>query len=147
VARSTQSNNPAQAENELVFKQGTFTAMTTTKSYDNLNRLTAISSIGGASSASPISYAYTYNAANQRTLSSLADSSYWRYDYDALGQSWCRQSKRLEVNGIGRIWACFRAYGAFFGLVFCCIELERIYGRSRKRWCPMGAKMDPKIVP
>jgi len=57
--------------------------MTTTKQYDYLNRLTGISSVGGASSASPISFNYNYNAANQRTRNALADGSYWVYGYDS----------------------------------------------------------------
>ena len=59
--------------------------MTTSNKYDYLNRLTAISS-GGASSTSPISFQYAYNAANQRTQVTLIDGSYWLYGYDALGQ-------------------------------------------------------------
>jgi RHS repeat-associated protein len=52
-----------------------------------VNRLTQISSVGGASSASPISFNYTYNQANQRTKNVLADGSYWIYQYDSLGQA------------------------------------------------------------
>jgi len=58
--------------------------MTTTKQYDNLNRLTSISS--SPSSSSSISYAYAYNGANQRTAITNADNSQWVYQYDALGQ-------------------------------------------------------------
>jgi len=58
--------------------------MTTTKSYDNLNRLTAISSAPSASSA--VTFNYTYNSANQRTRRTESDSSYWSYQYDTLGQ-------------------------------------------------------------
>jgi RHS repeat-associated protein len=58
--------------------------MVTTKTYDSLNRLTAISSTPSA--ASPISYTYTYNNANQRVRVSLADGSAWQYIYDSLGQ-------------------------------------------------------------
>jgi RHS repeat-associated protein len=54
--------------------------MTTTKQYDYLNRLTSISSTPS------ISHAYQYNAANQRTTATLADSSYWVYTFDSLGQ-------------------------------------------------------------
>ena len=32
------------------------------------------------------SFAYTYNAANQRVGRTESDSSYWLYQYDALGQ-------------------------------------------------------------
>ena len=72
---------------QIQFKQNTTTRMTTTRAYDYLNRLTSISSVGGASSASPITFSYNYNAANQRTRNTLADGSYWIYQYDSLGQA------------------------------------------------------------
>jgi hypothetical protein len=50
----------ALGEPDSVHDSGTL-RMTTTKAYDNLKRLTSISSIGGASSASPISFNYSYN--------------------------------------------------------------------------------------
>jgi RHS repeat-associated protein len=78
------ANSPLVSQ--IVFKQSGTTRMTTTKQYDYLNRLTSISSVGGASSASPISFNYNYNPANQRTKDTLADSSYWIYGYDSLGQ-------------------------------------------------------------
>jgi hypothetical protein len=58
--------------------------MTTTKSYDYLNRLLVISSSSSASASS--SFSYQYNDANQRTVARLADGSYWVYSYDSLGQ-------------------------------------------------------------
>ncbi len=58
--------------------------MTTTKAWDNQNRLTQISSV--PSVASVVSFSYGYNAANQRIRRTDADGSYWRYEYDALGQ-------------------------------------------------------------
>ena len=58
--------------------------MVTTKSYDFLNRLSAISS--APSAGSTVSYSYTYNAANQRVRSQLADGSSWQFIYDSLGQ-------------------------------------------------------------
>ena len=61
------------------------TSMMTTKQYDYLNRLTQISSQSSAS-IPPLSFNYSYNAANQRTKDKLADGSYWVYQYDALGQ-------------------------------------------------------------
>ncbi len=54
--------------------------MTTSKQYDFLNRVSSISSTPSNA------FAYQYNAANQRTMNRLADGSYWRYGYDALGQ-------------------------------------------------------------
>jgi RHS repeat-associated protein len=71
---------------QITFKSNSVTRMTTTKQYDYLNRLTSISSVGGASSASPISFNYNYNNANQRTRNAQADGSYWIYNYDSLGQ-------------------------------------------------------------
>ena len=64
---------------QITFKQATTTRMTTTKQYDHLNRLTSISS-------SPFSSSYAYNNVNQRIRNTLADGSYWLYEYDALGQ-------------------------------------------------------------
>jgi YD repeat-containing protein len=58
--------------------------MTTTKSYDYLNRLTGISS--APSGASALSFNYKYNDANQRIQVLLADGSFWLYEYDSLGQ-------------------------------------------------------------
>jgi hypothetical protein len=58
--------------------------MTTTKSYDYLNRLLSISSSSSASASS--SFSYQYNDANQRTVARLGDGSYWVYLYDSLGQ-------------------------------------------------------------
>jgi len=58
--------------------------MTTTKNYDNLNRLTSIHSGTGVS---PVAvFDYQYNTANQRTRRTEADNSYWDYTYDSLGQ-------------------------------------------------------------
>ena len=52
---------------QIVYSTGGSTRMTTTKQYDDLNRLTQISSLPGASGLLPLAYNYTYNAANQRT--------------------------------------------------------------------------------
>ncbi len=59
--------------------------MTTTKSYDFLNRLTSINS-ANASSVVLDSHGYSYNSANQRTSMTNADGAYWVYGYDSLGQ-------------------------------------------------------------
>jgi len=66
--------------------QGGTTRLTTTKSYDNLNRLSSISSQPSALGAQPFAAAYTYNSANQRTKAVREDNAYWSYAYDALGQ-------------------------------------------------------------
>ena len=70
----------------IVFQHNGQTMMTTTKTYDYLNRLT------GISSSSSSSFNYTYNSANQRTradvggASSTGPTTYWLYQYDPLGQ-------------------------------------------------------------
>jgi RHS repeat-associated protein len=64
---------------QITFAHSGTTEMTTSKQYDYLNRLSSISSPSN-------SFAYQYNAANQRTQSVLDDGSYWQYQYDALGQ-------------------------------------------------------------
>jgi hypothetical protein len=69
---------------QIVFKTNTTTRMTTTKSYDFLDRLASISS--SSSSSSPISFNYQYNNANQRSRVTLADGSYWLFAYDPIGQ-------------------------------------------------------------
>ncbi len=71
---------------QITYRASGATRMTTTKSYDKLNRLTAISSQPGAAGAGPVSFNYTYNDANQRTRVSLEDGSFWIYQYDKLGQ-------------------------------------------------------------
>lgn len=60
--------------------------MTTTKQYDDLNRLTQVSSQPGAAGLPAVAFNYNYNPANQRTQDKLADGSYWVYGYDTLGQ-------------------------------------------------------------
>jgi len=70
----------------IVFKQSGTTRMTTSERHDFLNRLQQISSVPGSSGVSPLTFGYTYNDANQRTRVNLADSSFWIYEYDALGQ-------------------------------------------------------------
>src|SRR5262245_20990893 len=62
--------------------------MSTVKNYDYLNRLSSIGSHpGGTPSLSSVTYNYQYNDANQRTRVTLADGSYWLYEYDSLGQA------------------------------------------------------------
>jgi RHS repeat-associated protein len=86
------ANSPLVAQ--INFTNNGSGRMTTTKSYDFLNRLIAISSVGSGPS-SLASFAYVYNSASQRTRVALADGSYWRYQYDALGQ----------VNAGKKYWA------------------------------------------
>ena len=71
--------------NNIVFAASGITKMTITKSYDNVNRLTSISS-SAPNAFGVSSHSYSYNTANQRTRVDLADGSYWIYQYDPLGQ-------------------------------------------------------------
>ena len=66
------------------FAKSGSTVVTTKEMWDCLNRLTNIITTNGASAVS--SSAYRYNQANQRTNVTTADSSYWVYQYDSLGQ-------------------------------------------------------------
>ncbi len=68
----------------LTFNNGTADVLTTTKTNDKLNRLLSVSSV--PTGASTVGYAYLYNTANQRIRATLADGSYWVYQYDSLGQ-------------------------------------------------------------
>ncbi|MBI3774443.1 MAG: RHS repeat-associated core domain-containing protein, partial [Gammaproteobacteria bacterium] len=81
--------------NTVLFKQGITQKMTTSKQFDYLNRLSSVSSAPSASSA--VSSSYAYNDANQRTRATLADSSYWVYEYDTLGQ--VKSGKRYWSDG------------------------------------------------
>jgi hypothetical protein len=76
------ANSPLVSQ--ITFRSNTFTSMTTTKSYDLLNRLSSISSAPSAQSA--VGFSYTYNSANQRTRMQMADGAFWVYEYDSLGQ-------------------------------------------------------------
>lgn len=78
------ANSPLVSQ--ITFSQSSVTRMTTTKTYDYLNRLTQISSAPSASYTLPLAFNYNYNPANQRTKDTLVDGSYWIYGYDSLGQ-------------------------------------------------------------
>jgi len=81
----------------VTFRTNTTTRMTTTKTYDYLNRLTSISSVPSGTGVPPVSFTYAYNTANQRTRATLADGSYWLYDYHSLGQ--VRSGKKYWYDG------------------------------------------------
>jgi hypothetical protein len=85
------ANSPLVSQ--IAFKENATTRMTTTKQYDLLNRLTSIASTTNSSTIPAVSFAYTYNNANQRRRAALADGSFWVYEYDALGQ--VRSGKRF----------------------------------------------------
>jgi YD repeat-containing protein len=84
AAYSYLANSPLVGQ--ITFASNSVTKMTTTKTWDNLNRLTGISSTPSASYTLPASFTYAYNSVNQRTQNTLADGSYWQYGYDSLGQ-------------------------------------------------------------
>jgi RHS repeat-associated protein len=68
---------------QVTFQQSTTLRLTTSKAFDNLNRLSWVSN----ASFFPVSaHAYHYNAANQRDSATMEDGSYWTYGYDTLGQ-------------------------------------------------------------
>jgi RHS repeat-associated protein len=70
---------------QILFTNNGARRMTTTRTYDLANRLLKIESFN-AQPSTLSSFNYDYNAANQRTLRREADGSYWRYEYDSLGQ-------------------------------------------------------------
>lgn len=71
---------------QILFKQGTTTRLTTTRSWDYLNRLLETRSTPAAAGDLPTIYRYSYNDANQRITCTMSDGSYWVYQYDGLGQ-------------------------------------------------------------
>jgi RHS repeat-associated protein len=68
---------------QMLFTNAGTLRLTTTKSFDYLNRLSQISAAGANDS---ISSTYVNNTANQRTGITNSDNSYWIYQRDALGQ-------------------------------------------------------------
>ncbi|NMC81661.1 MAG: RHS repeat-associated core domain-containing protein, partial [Armatimonadetes bacterium] len=82
VGYSYVANSPLLGQ--IAFTNNGVQRMVTTKTYDYVNRLTAISSVPSGSSV--VSSAYAYNSASQRTGVTNADSSFWVYTYDSMGQ-------------------------------------------------------------
>lgn len=70
----------------ITHRESGVTRLSETRGYDFLNRLSVIESVPAAGYRYPVRFGYSYNDANQRDLATLADGSYWDYDYDALGQ-------------------------------------------------------------
>jgi len=68
----------------ITLNNGADDVLAVTNTYDALNRLIQIDSAPAGTST--LSFAYSYNSANQRTTNTLADGSYWLYTYDSLGQ-------------------------------------------------------------
>jgi RHS repeat-associated protein len=81
----------------VTIRQNLNVRLTTTKSYDFLNRLSSISSAPSASSV--LSSGYSYNSANQRTKLTRENNAYWDYGYDNLGQV-TSAKKRLSDGAV-----------------------------------------------
>ena len=62
---------------------GGVTKLSTARTYDDLHRLTGISSTTGPVTKA---YNYTYDASDRRTQLNMPDGSYWTYGYDDKGQ-------------------------------------------------------------
>jgi hypothetical protein len=75
------ANSPLVSQ--IAFQQSTTTRMTTTKQWDYLNRLQAVSSAPSAGFA--VNFNYSYNNANQRIRSTLADGSYTTSQWNSAG--------------------------------------------------------------
>ncbi len=68
------------------FKENATLRLSTSYTYDYLNRLTSVESTPQASGEQPLKFGYGYNSANQRENVTLADFSRWKFQYDSLGQ-------------------------------------------------------------
>jgi RHS repeat-associated protein len=66
------------------FKHSGATVMTTTKSYDFVNRLTSIRSVAGGVTVS--NHTYSHSALNQRLRDEDADGKFWSYLYNSDGE-------------------------------------------------------------
>ncbi|MEO6246029.1 MAG: RHS repeat-associated core domain-containing protein [Opitutaceae bacterium] len=72
------------------------TRLTTTKSYDRLNRLISLthSPSGGAA----LSYSHAHDQGGQRVQTTREDGTAWRYGYDALGQVTSAQHRLADAT-------------------------------------------------
>ncbi len=70
---------------QITFKSNSVVRLTTTKASDYINRLESISSVAAGLTPS-LTFAFQHNDANQRIRCTLADGSFWVYQYDSLGQ-------------------------------------------------------------
>ena len=68
------------------FQKNGNTVMTAKKQYDGFSRLTQISIMSNIEPRTSNSFSYQYNQANQRTRVTLADGSYWVYQYNDAGE-------------------------------------------------------------
>jgi hypothetical protein len=74
---------------QIQFKQGTTTKMTTTRSYDNLNRLLSVSSVSSAASALSFSYP---------TLPTNAFGWLLQSQTNDLGTNWVNVPASMHTN-------------------------------------------------
>ena len=70
----------------VTMRQGPMPRMMTTNSHDYLDRLHEVRTQPRAAGSMAIGSGYRYDAADQRALQLSTDGSFWRYDYDDLGQ-------------------------------------------------------------
>ncbi len=70
---------------DIEFREGGTLRGSITKTHDFLNRLESITSISTGINTLNQSFAYRYNAANQRARIDLASGDYWEYGYDGFG--------------------------------------------------------------
>ncbi len=81
------ANSGSNLVHTITFSNSTQPVMTTTKSYDTLDRLTSTVSTVANATAPVSGFNYTYNAANERIRADVAtDGSHWTYGYDRSGQ-------------------------------------------------------------
>ena len=71
---------------KVTMRYGTSVVLTTTRTYDNADRLVKIDSVPAATGPAPITFAYGYNANSQRTSVTNAEGARWAFSYDTLGQ-------------------------------------------------------------
>jgi YD repeat-containing protein len=81
----------------LTFRHDGTSLLQTSRSYDRLNRLRGIWSLGLA--AGPFTFNSAYNNVNQRVAVTNADSALWAYGYDSLGQ--VNSGKKYWSDGQG----------------------------------------------
>lgn len=82
---------------QILYKNNSTTRLTTTKTWDYLNRLLETTATPSGSGELPVKFNYAYNNANQRIACTMSDGSYWEYQYDALGQ--VVSGKRFWADG------------------------------------------------
>ena len=123
--------NAPELVSEITANNGTTDVVTTTRTYDDLSRLTQVTA-AGIVAGTVSSHAYTYDTANQRTKATLADGSYWQYTYDDLGQ---------VIGGVKKLPDGTPIPGMSFGYTFDDIgnriEAETTCGRLCTGWVLM----------